>query len=92
MREAPLPSSFFTKIKGQANAFLAASNTLIAVLSALSNSLSHPNVAQLQQEFGFESTFVYHQRHRDAYAALRKGKTPAPQTALHANHPQYAKW
>ena len=54
MREAPLPSSFITKIKGQANAFLAASNTLIAVLSALSNSLSHPNVAQLQQELTTE--------------------------------------
>lgn len=54
MREAPLPSSFNTKIKGQPNAFLAASNTLIAVLSALTNSLSHPNVAQLQQELTSE--------------------------------------
>lgn len=49
-------------------------------------------VAQLQQEFGFESTFVYHQRHRDAYPALREGKTPPPQTAAHGEHPQFAKW
>ena len=49
-------------------------------------------IAQLQQEFGFESTAMYHQRHRDAYPALREGKTPPPQTALHGDHPQYAKW
>ena len=49
-------------------------------------------IAQLQQEFGFESTFQYHQRHRDAYAHLREGKTPPPQTALHGNRPEYAKW
>ena len=48
-------------------------------------------VAQLQQEFGFESTFVYHQRHRDAYPLLREGKTPPPQIAAHAKRPQYAK-
>ncbi len=49
-------------------------------------------IAQLQREFGFEGTFQYHQRHRDAYALLREGKTPPPQIALHGNHPQYAKW
>jgi predicted amidohydrolase len=49
-------------------------------------------IAQMQQEFGFESTFQYHQRHRDAYALLREGITPPAQTALHGDRPQYAKW
>ncbi len=49
-------------------------------------------ITQLQQEFGFEGTFQYHQRHREAYALLREGKTPPPQTALHGNRPEYAKW
>jgi type VI secretion system protein ImpK len=53
-QQAPLPSSFDTTVKGQSNIFLAASNTLIAVLSALTNSMSHPNVAQLQQELSTE--------------------------------------
>lgn len=41
-------------LRGQSNPILAASNTLIAVLSALSNSMSHPNIAQLQQELATE--------------------------------------
>jgi type VI secretion system protein ImpK len=49
-----LPSTFHAQVKGQTNPILAASNTLIAVLSALSNSMSHPNVAQLQQELATE--------------------------------------
>ncbi|MBN2389649.1 MAG: carbon-nitrogen hydrolase family protein [Anaerolineae bacterium] len=49
-------------------------------------------IAKVQQEFGFESTFQYHQRHRDAYEILREGKTPSPQTALHGDRPEYAKW
>ena len=49
-----LPSAFQAEVKGQANSILSASNTLIAVLSALSNSMSHPNVAQLQQELATE--------------------------------------
>lgn len=43
-------------LDGQANPFLSASNTLIAVLCALSNSTAHPNVAQLQQELSTEIT------------------------------------
>jgi predicted amidohydrolase len=49
-------------------------------------------VAQLQSEFGFEGTSCYHQRHREAYALLREGKTPSPQRAHHGDRPQYAKW
>ncbi len=44
---------------------------------------------QLQDEFGFESTWQYHERHRVAYRALRAGHSPPPQTALHGNRPQY---
>jgi len=47
--------------------------------------------AQLQTEFGFESTFQYHDRHRTAYAALHAGQTPTPQTAAHGKRAQYAK-
>lgn len=39
---------------GQDNTILAASSTLLTVLSGLSNSLSHPNIAQLQQELATE--------------------------------------
>ncbi len=49
-----LPSDFSGEARGQSNPILAASNTLIAVLTALSNSLSHPNIAQLQQELATE--------------------------------------
>ncbi len=46
-------------------------------------------VRALQQEFGFESTFQYHERHRVAWAALRAGRQPQPQTALHGRRPQW---
>lgn len=42
------------ELHGQDNVFLAASSKLITVLCAVSNSLSHPNIAQLQQELGSE--------------------------------------
>jgi type VI secretion system protein ImpK len=42
------------QLKSQSNAILSAANTLIAVLSAVSNSMSHPNIAQLQQEMATE--------------------------------------
>ncbi|MBN1579513.1 MAG: carbon-nitrogen hydrolase family protein [Anaerolineae bacterium] len=48
-------------------------------------------IAQLEQEFGFESTFVYHRRYREAYPMLREGRTPAPQVAAHGVRPPYAK-
>ena len=47
--------------------------------------------ARLQAEFGFESTFEYHDRHRTAYSALRAGQTPPAQTAAHGKREQYAK-
>jgi predicted amidohydrolase len=47
--------------------------------------------AQLQAEWGFESTFQYHDRHRDAYSALYAGQTPPAQTAAHGKREQYAK-
>lgn len=47
--------------------------------------------AQLQAEFGFESTFQYHDRHRTAFAALHDGQTPPAQTAAHGKREQYAK-
>jgi len=46
---------------------------------------------QLRQEFGFESTFQYHQRHREAYQSIHRGKPPRAQKAAHGNRPQYAK-
>lgn len=46
---------------------------------------------QLQAEFGFESASQYHQRHRDAHAALRAGKQPTPQKAAHGKRGQYSK-
>jgi hypothetical protein len=47
--------------------------------------------AQLQAEFGFESAFQYHDRHRTAYSALHAGQTPSAQTAAHGKREQYAK-
>jgi len=47
--------------------------------------------AQLQNEFGFESTFQYHQRHRDAFKLIHQGKQPPAQKAAHGERPQYAK-
>ena len=46
---------------------------------------------QLQREFGFESTFQYHQRHREAYQLILQGKKPVPQKAAHGERPMYAK-
>lgn len=49
-------------------------------------------VRALQEEFGFESSFQYHERHRDAYAALRAGRNPAPQQARHGVRPEWGKF
>jgi len=46
---------------------------------------------QLQKEFGFESTFQYHERHRRAYKWILQGKEPLPQKAAHGDRPQYSK-
>jgi len=45
--------------------------------------------ADLQKEFGFEPTTLYHERHRRCYARLRKGEKPEPQQALHGKRPQW---
>jgi len=45
----------------------------------------------LQREFGFESTFQYHERHRKAYRMILQGKKPTPQKAAHGSRPQYSK-
>lgn len=49
-------------------------------------------IAQLQREFGFESTLRYHQRHRDAFETIAKGQEPSTQQAAHGDRPMYAKW
>jgi hypothetical protein len=46
---------------------------------------------QLQREFGLESTFQYHQRHRDAFQRIHRRKPPLAQKAAHGDRPQYAK-
>jgi hypothetical protein len=46
---------------------------------------------QLQREFGFESTFQYHQRHRDAFQRIHHRKRPLTQKAAHRDRPQYSK-
>ena len=46
---------------------------------------------QLMKEFGFESTFQYHERHRKAYERILQGKKPLPQRAAHGDRPQYSK-
>lgn len=43
----------------------------------------------LQAEFGFESSCQYHERHRQAYAAIRAGQKPQPQVALHGTRPEW---
>jgi len=45
----------------------------------------------LQKEFGFESTFQYHDRHRKAYRMILQGKKPPAQKAAHGDRPQYSK-
>ena len=49
-------------------------------------------IAALQDEFGFEPTAQYHQRHRDAYAELRAGRAAPPQQAAHGDRPMHNKW
>jgi len=46
---------------------------------------------QLQERFGFESTFTYHQRHRDAFELIHQGKPPVAQKAAHGDRPKYTK-
>jgi predicted amidohydrolase len=46
---------------------------------------------QLQEQFGFETTQQYFNRHREAYKQLREGKAAAPQQALHGKRAQYGK-
>jgi hypothetical protein len=48
-------------------------------------------ISRLQAEFGFESTFTYHQRHRDAFAQMHQGEWPSPQRAAHGVRPQWDK-
>lgn len=45
--------------------------------------------ARLQQEFGFESSAEYHERHRRAYERLRAGEAALPQAALHGDRAQW---
>jgi hypothetical protein len=47
--------------------------------------------AQLQDEFGFESTRQYHDRHRCAYQQMGQNKPAPSQKARHGNRPQYGK-
>ncbi|MFZ5832152.1 MAG: carbon-nitrogen hydrolase family protein [Planctomycetota bacterium] len=47
---------------------------------------------QLQEEFGFESTQQYHNRHRELYPTLRAGQQPPKQQALHGERPMHAKF
>jgi predicted amidohydrolase len=47
--------------------------------------------SQLRQEFGFEPTAEYHQRHREAYEYLHRGERPPAQEAAHRDRPMYAK-
>ena len=46
---------------------------------------------QLRKEFGFEPTFQYHERHREAYRLIHQGKAPVAQRAAHGDRPQYSK-
>jgi beta-ureidopropionase len=48
-------------------------------------------VAQLQEEFGFETTEQYHARHREAYLATYWGEAPPVQSARHGDRPMYRK-
>ncbi len=48
--------------------------------------------AELQEEFGFESTAEYHNRHRAAYKRIRAGQSTVPQQARHGSRPQWSKW
>ena len=46
----------------------------------------------LQEEFGFESSREYHDRHRAIYADARAAKPLAPQAARHGARPQWGKF
>ncbi|MFB0502444.1 MAG: carbon-nitrogen hydrolase family protein [Candidatus Bathyarchaeia archaeon] len=48
-------------------------------------------IEQLRKEFGFEPTFQYHERHREAYRLIHQGKAPVAQRAAHRDRPQYSK-
>jgi predicted amidohydrolase len=47
--------------------------------------------ARLREEFGFETTGEYHDRHRRAYDRARAGEPLVPQAARHGDRPQYGK-
>jgi len=47
---------------------------------------------QLQEEFGFESSLQYHNRHREIYPLLRAGRPVPKQKALHGDRPQYGRF
>jgi predicted amidohydrolase len=47
--------------------------------------------ARLQEEFGFESTAQYHERHRRAYQQIGRGEPAPPQEARHGDRPQWGK-
>lgn len=49
-------------------------------------------VRALQDEFGFESTREYHDRHRAIYADARAGKPLPAQSAKHGVRPQWGKF
>lgn len=49
-------------------------------------------VRALQDEFGFESTLEYHDRHRAIYADARAGKALPAQIAKHGSRPQWGKF
>jgi predicted amidohydrolase len=49
------------------------------------------SVAQLQEEFGFETAAQYFDRHRVASRLARQGQPMAPQRAAHGERPMYAK-
>ncbi|MEM6483554.1 MAG: type IVB secretion system protein IcmH/DotU [Pseudomonadota bacterium] len=51
---ARVPHGLQVAVQGQSNRFLAAANKLITVLNVLGNTLSHPNIPQLQQELASE--------------------------------------
>lgn len=46
---------------------------------------------QLRNEYGFEPSKRYYERHRVAYGMLREGEAPAPQSAAHGNRPVYGR-
>lgn len=46
-------------------------------------------IAALREQYGFETADEYHQRHREAYAALSRGEAPLPQQAPHGDRPPY---